>query len=57
MTVTCTAHGPMRLDFALNRYICKGFDGEGCDSYLDQEEAELYGEERPVICYAHRRIG
>lgn len=56
MTVTCTTHGQMQFDATRERWLCKGFDGEGCGSYLDAEEAERYGEERPVIVYAHRRI-
>lgn len=39
--VTCPVHGPMRLDFPRDSYVCRGFDGEGCRRYLHNEEVEL----------------
>jgi hypothetical protein len=41
--VTCRRHGPMRLDFARDSYVCAGFDGEGCERYLHNEELHLVG--------------
>lgn len=35
--VTCRLHGPMRYVFALYMYVCKGFDGEGCDRTISDE--------------------
>ena len=39
--VTCRLHGPMRLDFTLDAWICKGFDGEGCERRVHMEELHL----------------
>lgn len=39
--ITCRLHGPMRLDFPRDSWVCKGFDGEGCDRYLHAEELGL----------------
>lgn len=37
-SVTCEMHGPMKLDFATDRWICVGFDGEGCPIQLNAED-------------------
>lgn len=44
-TVTCRRHGPMRFQAHLYRWTCAGFDGEGCENYLNAEEVALAGEE------------
>jgi hypothetical protein len=39
----CTTHGKMHLDSAFphrTRYICHGFDGEGCDSAVEWHEID-----------------
>lgn len=41
--VTCRRHGPMRFDFAADSHVCKGFDGEGCERRLPNEELHLIG--------------
>ena len=35
---TCPVHGPMRHDFARCAWRCAGFDGEGCDQVVTDEE-------------------
>lgn len=38
----CPVHkGPMKFDFAMDRYECAGWDGEGCDEHIDAEKIEL----------------
>jgi hypothetical protein len=41
--VTCRQHGPMRLDFTRDSYICAGFDGEGCERRLHTEDLGVIG--------------
>jgi hypothetical protein len=41
--VACRLHGPMRLDFAADSYVCRGFDGEGCGRRLYDEELHVIG--------------
>jgi len=36
----CPAHGKMKYDMPTDRYICVGFDGEGCDFTIDNEHLE-----------------
>jgi hypothetical protein len=36
----CPVHGQMHLDFAMDTWRCKGFDGEGCDFTVTMEELE-----------------
>jgi hypothetical protein len=31
----------MKPDFARDSYVCKGFDGEGCEQFLHNEELLL----------------
>ena len=41
VTPSCTTHGKMHADPAFPtraRYICHGFDGEGCDSVVEWHE-------------------
>jgi hypothetical protein len=36
----CPVHGQMREDFAGDRWICAGWDGEGCDHVARNEDLE-----------------
>jgi hypothetical protein len=38
MTWTCALHGPLRYRFALDRWECPGFDGEGCTVITSEQE-------------------
>lgn len=37
----CPVHGQMREDFAADSWTCAGFDGEGCDHVIRNEDREL----------------
>lgn len=37
----CPVHGQMREDFARDTWTCAGFDGEGCDHVVRNEDREL----------------
>jgi len=37
---TCPTHGKMKYDMPTDRYVCVGFDGEGCDYTVDNEKLE-----------------
>lgn len=39
--IACRLHGPMRLDFPRDSYVCIGFDGEGCERHLHNEELDV----------------
>ena len=39
-TVACDLHGPMHFTMPCDRWICHGFDGEGCDSRITAEQIE-----------------
>jgi hypothetical protein len=34
----CPAHGQMHQDFAMDQWTCAGWDGEGCDHVVTNEE-------------------
>jgi hypothetical protein len=38
----CPVHnaraGTMRLDFAMDTWVCRGWDGEGCDHQVREED-------------------
>jgi hypothetical protein len=36
----CPVHGRMRLDFAMDRWTCPGFDGEGCGHVVNEEDRD-----------------
>jgi hypothetical protein len=35
--ITCRLHGPMRYSHVMCQYICRGFDGEGCERKIQDE--------------------
>lgn len=37
----CPVHGQMREEFAMDRWTCAGFDGEGCDHVVRNEDHDL----------------
>lgn len=37
----CPVHGQMREDFARDSWTCAGWDGEGCDHVVRNEDREL----------------
>lgn len=43
----CPVHGQMHEDFAFDRWGCHGYDGEGCDHVVTNEER--YGSGPPGI--------
>lgn len=36
----CPVHGRMREDFARDRWACAGWDGEGCEHVVRNEDRE-----------------
>lgn len=36
----CPVHGQMRLDFPTDTWVCRGWDGEGCDHAVRMEDAD-----------------
>ncbi len=41
LPAACPEHGRMHFRFETDRWICHGFDGEGCDHTVDAEWVEL----------------
>lgn len=37
----CPVHGQMREDFATDTWTCAGWDGEGCEHTVRNEDREL----------------
>jgi hypothetical protein len=48
LRVTCTVHGPMHRDDGF-LWRCEGFDGEGCESRITDEEAAGLGAGTPAF--------
>jgi hypothetical protein len=42
----CPVHGRMRQNFAMDQWTCAGFDGEGCDQVVTNEE--LFRNAKPL---------
>lgn len=36
----CPVHGRMSLDFPVDKWICHGWDGEGCDHVVRMEDMD-----------------
>jgi hypothetical protein len=34
----CPTHGQMHFDLPCDKYVCRGFDGEGCEYEVTNEE-------------------